>query len=169
MSTPTKDSAVIADNMVVLFHYKLTNNDGEVLDASDDDEPMAYLHGADNIVPGLERAMLNRKVGDKFDVKVAPEEGYGERIDGDTVVPRDQFPPDAEFEEGMSVVAEGPDGETFPLWIKSIDTDTITLDPNHPFAGVELNFSVEITEVRAASEEEIEHGHPHGPDGHHHH
>ncbi len=161
-------SDIIANETVVSFHYKLVDNDGKLLDASEDGEPMAYLHGAQNIVPGLEKAMTDRKVGDKFDVKVSAEEGYGERVDGDTVVNRSAFPEDAELEAGMSIVAEGPNGEMFPLWVAKVDGEDITLDPNHPLAGVELNFSVEVAEIRAATAEEIEHGHPHGPGGHHH-
>lgn len=161
-------SETVLPEMVVSFHYKLRNNDGELLDESEAGDPMPYLHGADNIVPGLEKAMLNKKVGDKFDVKVPAAEGYGERVDGNMVVPKSEFPDDVELVAGMSLVAESPDGEAFPLWIVGVSDDEVTVDPNHPLAGVELNFEVEIAEIRAATEEEIAHGHPHGPDGHHH-
>jgi FKBP-type peptidyl-prolyl cis-trans isomerase SlyD len=162
-------SDVIAPEMVVSFHYKLTNNDGELLDSSPDGVPMPYLHGARNIVPGLEKEMVDKKVGDKFDVKVSPAEGYGERVEGDAVVPRTEFPADVEIKKGMSLVAEGPDGEAFPLWVTKISGDEVTVDPNHPLAGVELNFEVEIAAIRAATEEELAHGHPHGPGGAHDH
>lgn len=162
-------SEIVAPEMVVSFHYKLRNNDGELLDSSADAQPMPYLHGADNIVPGLENAMLNKKVGDKFDVKVSAEEGYGERVEGNAAVPRAEFPPDMELQSGMNIVAEGPDGQAFPMWIVSVSADEVIVDPNHPLAGTELNFEVEIAAIRAATAEEIAHGHPHGPGGHHDH
>lgn len=158
----------VADQTVVSFSYELRSNDGKLLDASDEGAPMLYLHGASNIVPGLEKAMKDKKVGDKFDVKVAPEDGYGERVGNVAVVPRAELPSDVELVAGMRVVAEGPEGEMFPLWIAKVEGDEVTLDPNHPLAGEELNFSVEISEIRAATAEELEHGHPHGPGGHHH-
>lgn len=161
-------SETVASEMVVSFHYKLHNNDGELLDSSDA-EPMPYLHGAENIVPGLEKAMVGKKVGDKFEVKVSAAEGYGERIDGSAVVPRSQLPADVELKPGMSMLAEGPEGQAFPLWIVKVSDEEVTVDPNHPLAGVELNFQVEIAAIRAATAEELEHGHPHGPGGHHHH
>ncbi len=154
--------------MVVSFHYKLRNNEGELLDASDDGAPMAYLHGAENIVPGLERAMLDRKVGDKFDVKVAAADGYGERVGESAVLPRSAFPPDMDLEPGMSFGAENEAGEVFPLWIVEATDEQVTVDPNHPLAGVDLNFEVEIAAIRDATAQEIAHGHPHGPGGHHH-
>jgi FKBP-type peptidyl-prolyl cis-trans isomerase SlyD len=158
----------ISEETVVSFHYQLKNNDGDVLDASEKGEPMLYLHGASNIVPGLEKAMKDRKVGDTFDVKVPPEEGYGERVGEHAVVPRSQLPGDVELEPGMSLVAEGPNGQRFPLWIAKVEGDEVTLDPNHPLAGIELNFHVEIAAIRAATEEELAHGHPHGPGSHAH-
>jgi FKBP-type peptidyl-prolyl cis-trans isomerase SlyD len=160
---------LVAAEKVVSFHYTLRDKDGAVLDASEGGEPMSYLHGAENIVPGLEQAMSNKKVGDKFDVTVAPKDGYGERVEGHAVVPRSAFPDDVELEVGMRLVAEGEDGEAFPIWIAALAGDQVTIDPNHPLAGVELHFEVEIAAIRAATPEELEHGHPHGPGGHHHH
>lgn len=160
---------VVAPELVVSFHYVLRNNEGEVLDSSPKGEPMIYLHGAENIVPGLEKALLDKKVGDKLDVKVAAADGYGERVEGNAAVPRSEFPDDIELEVGMSIMAEGPDGDAFPLWVVAVSDDEVTVDPNHPLAGVDLNFEVEIAAIRAATAEEMEHGHPHGPGGHHHH
>jgi FKBP-type peptidyl-prolyl cis-trans isomerase SlyD len=161
-------SDVVAPEKVVSFHYTLHDNEGDLLDASEEGDPMPYLHGASNIVPGLEKEMLNKKVGDKFKVKVSAEEGYGERIEGSIEVPRSDLPDDVEFEIGMSLVAEDPDGEAFPVWIVELTDAAVIVEPNHPLAGVELNFEVEITAIRAATKDELEHGHPHGPDGHHH-
>ena len=153
----------IEPGKVVFFHYTLTDAAGNVIDSSEGSEAMPYLHGADNIVPGLERQMLGRKVGDRFTAVVPPEEGYGvPEGPGPQAVSRDVFPEDAELEEGMQFHAEDDDGETFPLWIVSIEGDTIIVDANHPLAGVTLHFAVEVVDIRDASEEEIAHGHPHG-------
>jgi FKBP-type peptidyl-prolyl cis-trans isomerase SlyD len=158
----------VAADKVVFFHYTLHNDEGELLDASGDGTPMPYLHGAQNIVPGLEKAMHDRKVGDSFEVKVSAAEGYGERVEGNAVVPRSAFPAEVELEPGMSLLADGPDGQPVPLWITKVEGDEVTVDPNHPLAGVDLNFKVEIAEIRAATAEELEHGHPHAPGGHEH-
>jgi FKBP-type peptidyl-prolyl cis-trans isomerase SlyD len=156
----------VANGKVVYFHYTLTNPEGEVLDQSEAETPLAYLHGAGNIVPGLETALLGRHVGDEFVAIVSPEEGYGEH-DGEEPqeVPRDAFPDDMELEPGMPVFGETPDGDHVALWVVEVDDETVKLDANHPLAGVTLHFKVKITEVREATEEEQVHGHPHGFDG----
>ncbi len=161
--------ATVADKSVVTIHYTLKDSDGEVLDSSAGQDPLAYLHGAGNIVPGLERELTGKKVGDKLNVVVKPEDGYGERQGEPQKVPLTSFPDDAELEAGMQIVAQGPNNEMFPLWVVEVGDDFAMLDPNHPLADVTLHFDVEITEIRAASEEEVAHGHPHGPGGHHHH
>ena len=162
---------VVADNLVVLFTYTLTDSEGVEIDASGDD-PMPYLHGADNIVPGLEREMAGKKVGDAFEVVVSPEDGYGEYEEGAMQrVERDAFPADVDIEVGMPFMLEAPDGSLVTIWITDVDDETIAFDTNHPLAGEELHFSIQITGIRAATEEELDHGHPHGPDGteaHHH-
>ncbi|MFH1810315.1 MAG: peptidylprolyl isomerase [Pseudomonadota bacterium] len=163
-------AARIADGTIVTIHYTLTDDTGEVLDSSRDSEPLDYLQGAGNIVPGLERKMMGHGVGDTMQVVVAPADAYGEREEMEAQkVPRSVFPADAEFEEGMPIAAEGPDGEMTPLWITHIDDEAIYVDTNHPLAGVTLHFDVEVMAIRAATAEEMEHGHPHGPDGHHDH
>ena len=162
--------AAIAGGMVVSFHYTLTNDDGDVLDSSQGSEPLMYLHGAGNIVPGLERALLGRTVGDRFKSVIAPEDGYGERQGpGPQAVPRSRFPKDAELEEGMQIFAQGPNGDAFPLWVVDVSDKEVMVDHNHPLAGVTLHFDVEVTDIRSATADEMSHGHPHGPDGHHHH
>lgn len=163
---------VVADNLVVLFKYVLTDSEGIEIDASGDDA-MPYLHGGENIVPGLEREMTGKKVGDKFDVVVAPSDGYGEYQEGGAQqVPRDAFPEGVEIEVGMPFMLEAPDGSLITIWITDVDDETIEFDANHPLAGEELHFSIEITRIREATEDELSHGHPHGPEGteeHHHH
>ncbi len=159
----------IAENMIVSVHYTLKSPDGEVIDSSSGSAPLSYLHGAGNIVPGLEAELSGHKVGDKVTAVVAPADGYGERSGPEPQpVPRDRFPADAELHPGMQIMAQGPNGEQFPLWVVGVDDGNITIDHNHPLAGVTLHFDVEVTEIKEASKEELEHGHPHGPGGHHH-
>ncbi|HHH45352.1 MAG TPA: peptidylprolyl isomerase [Gammaproteobacteria bacterium] len=153
---------------VVTLNYTLTDKEGTVIDESNDSS-FAYLHGASNIIPGLENALLGKQAGDSLSVSVSPEEGYGERDASRTQsVPKEMFPQDAEIEVGMQFHAQGPNGETIVVTVTNVEDDTVTVDGNHPLAGVELNFAVEVIEVRDASPEELEHGHVHGPDGHHH-
>jgi FKBP-type peptidyl-prolyl cis-trans isomerase SlyD len=157
----------IVDGRVGIFHYVLTDDAGTVIDESQKEMPMPYLHGAGNIVPGLESAMAGRSVGETFAVAVAPEEGYGVRVeDCQMAVPREQFPDDMPVEIGMPVMAEGGDGVPVTLWITEIADDDITVDANHPLAGKTLNFAIEVVGVREPTEEELAHGHPHGLDGH---
>jgi FKBP-type peptidyl-prolyl cis-trans isomerase SlyD len=159
----------IADGAVVTIHYTLKNPEGEVIDSSVGGEPMDYLHGAENIVPGLESKLTGLAVGAKIQAVVAPEDGYGERSGPEPQpVPRSSFPDEADLHEGMQVMARGPEDETFALWVVGVDEDSVVLDHNHPLAGVTLHFDVEVTGIRAATEEEVAHGHPHGPGGHHH-
>lgn len=153
----------ITTGKVVFFHYTLTDADGEVIDSSEGMEPMPYLHGAENIVPGLERQMEGRLVGDRFTAVVPPEEGYGEvEGPGPQTIPRDAFPEDAELEEGMQFAAQDEEGNEMPLWVVSVEDDVVIVDQNHPLAGVTLHFQVEIVDMRDATEVEIAHGHPHG-------
>lgn len=159
----------IADRSVACFHYTLTNDAGEVIDSSREREPLTYLHGAGNIVPGLEKAMLGRGVGDSFTVDVAPAEGYGERHEEMLqTVPKSAFQGVADVQPGMQFQASGPQGP-FLVTVKSVEGDNVTVDGNHPLAGQTLHFDVEVTEVRAATEEELGHGHVHGADDDHQH
>lgn len=153
---------------VVTLNYTLTDNEGNVIDQSTDSS-FAYLHGASNIIPGLESALAGKSAGDSLNVSVEPSEAYGERDPEKTQsVPRNMFPEDTEIEVGMQFHAQGPGGETLVVTIAGIEGDTITVDGNHPLAGIPLNFAVEVIEVRDASEEELDHGHVHGPGGHDH-
>ncbi|MBJ95926.1 MAG: peptidylprolyl isomerase [Rickettsiales bacterium] len=149
-----------------MFHYLLKNSEGEVLDSSDGADPLVYLHGAGNIVPGLEEELLGKTVGDKMSVIVPPEKAYGVRGGpGPQPVERSAFPADVELSAGMQFFAEAPDGSPLALWIVELSDDKVMVDANHPLAGVTLHFDVEITGLRDATDEEREHGHPHGPDG----
>ncbi|MBN3561654.1 FKBP-type peptidyl-prolyl cis-trans isomerase [Aliamphritea spongicola] len=158
----------VADNKVVLIHYTLTNAAGEVLDSSAGGEPLAYLHGKGNIVPGLENALTGKQVGDKQQVEVSPEEGYGQPNEElIQEVERNLFDGIDTIEIGMQFMAQTPWGEQ-PVVVTAVTDETVTVDGNHPLAGDVLNFDVEVVEVRDASEEELEHGHAHGAGGHHH-
>lgn len=158
----------IAQNSVVAFHYTLTNDAGEVLDSSEGREPLTYLHGAGNIIPGLEKELEGKTAGDKLATMVSAAEGYGE-IQEQLVqeVPRDAFQGVDGIEPGMQFEAQTQGGPLM-VTVTSVEGDTVTVDGNHPLAGQNLNFDVEITEVRKASQAEIEHGHVHGPEGHQH-
>jgi FKBP-type peptidyl-prolyl cis-trans isomerase SlyD len=161
---------VITTGKVVGFHYTLRNDAGEILDSSNGAEPLHYLHGGGNIVPGLENALHGKSAGESLKVTVAPGDGYGERHEaGVHRVPRDQFPPNVQIEVGMQFGTEGPDGEAVPVWVAAVDADAVTIDFNHPLAGQSLHFDVQLISVRDATDEEKAHGHPHGPGGHHHH
>jgi len=158
----------IAKDRVVTLAYTLKDNDDNILDQSDDGS-FCYLHGASNIIPGLEEALTGRMAGDELSVSIPPEEAYGVRDAArEQDVPRSAFPPDQEIEVGMQFHAEGPEGQAIMVTISKVEGDTITVDGNHPLASVHLNFDVRIMDIRDASPEEIEHGHVHGPHGHHH-
>ena len=159
----------IAQDKVVLIHYTLKNDSGEVIDSSSGGDPLAYIHGQGNIVPGLEKALEGKQVGDTLSVKVGPAEGYGERDDKLVQqVPRRQFG-SANVQPGMQFHAQTSGGHTRVVTVTRIVGDMVMVDGNHPLAGENLNFDVEVTEVREPSEEELAHGHVHGPGGHHHH
>ena len=155
---------------VVTIHYTLTDGTGVVIDTSRDGDPFAYLHGHQNIVPGLERQLVGKASGDSVQAVVAPEEGYGPRVDNATIaVPRADLPADAELSVGMQLVAQQDENSPpQPVWVAAIDGDTVTMDFNHPLAGQTLHFDVEVISIRKATAEELEHGHPHGPGGHQH-
>jgi FKBP-type peptidyl-prolyl cis-trans isomerase SlyD len=159
----------VANKKAVAIDYKLTIKGGIVVDQSEKDEPLWYLHGAGNLIPGLEKELDGMSAGDEKKVTVAPEDGYGEYEEERVhTVPKDQFPPDSPFQVGDRVVASSPDGRQMPARISAVEADVVTLDFNHELAGKELTFEIKIIEIRDASKEELEHGHVHGPGGHHH-
>ena len=158
----------IAPGSVVAFDYTLTDDDKDIIDSSAGSEPLAYIHGEGQIVRGLEKSMEGRSAGESFKISIAPEEGYGvhdpENI---SVVPADQIEGGEELEEGMQLHTEGEFGEQTVIITRIVGND-VTIDGNHPLAGITLHFDVTIREVRNATKEELDHGHVHGPGGHHH-
>jgi FKBP-type peptidyl-prolyl cis-trans isomerase SlyD len=160
----------IQDNSVVAIDYTLKGDDGSVIDSSEGDSPLLYLHGHSNIVEGLEEALVGLGVGDSLDVIVSPEKGYGTRDDELIFeVPRAHLPDDVEPEKGMQLTMTSDDGETVPVTITKVMPTTVEVDANHELAGERLHFSVVVREIRNATSEELAHGHVHEPGHHHHH
>lgn len=158
----------VADNKVVVIDYTLTDNSGTVIDSSEGAGPLAYLHGADNIIPGLEEALLGKEAGEKVKASIEPANAYGERHEAlKQEVPAELFSGVDNVEVGMQFQSETDQGPVL-VTVVAVNDETITVDGNHPLAGVHLNFDVEVREVREASAEELEHGHVHGEGGHHH-
>ncbi len=158
----------ITQDSVVLIHYTLTDDSGKTIDSSAGGEPLAYLHGNGNLIPGLERALEGKQSGDQVNVKIAPAEGYGE-YDKELVqrVPKRALKGIGNVYVGMQLQAQSEHGAR-AVTVTQVAGDMVTIDGNHPLAGQNLNFDVKIEDVRAASEEELAHGHVHGPGGHHH-
>lgn len=155
-------SLLIGDNLVVSMHYRLTDADGELLDSSEGAEPLAYLHGAGNIIPGLENALAGKAEGDSLQVQVEPADAYGEvHPELVQVVDREAFQGVDRVDVGMAFEAQGPDGRSRRIVVTAVEGDQVTVDGNHPLAGRQLNFDVQVTGVREATAEEIEHGHVH--------
>ena len=158
----------IEANSVVTLQYTLKDNDGKVIDQSDDGS-FLYLHGAMNIIPGLENALTGKAAGDELSVSITPEDGYGVQ-DPDRIqeVPKEMFEGSDEIAIGTQFHAQSPDGGAIVVTVTEVKDDVVVIDGNHALAGVDLNFDVKIMDVRAASEEEIAHGHVHGEHGHQH-
>ncbi len=153
---------VIADKAVVTLHYHLTDDEGQVLDSSKGKDPLKYLHGFQNIIPGLEDALNGKSKGDKMDVTVEAADGYGEVIDSlIQEVPAEVFKDVPEVKPGMVFQAEDNSGHLQNFMIRSVQGETVTIDANHPLAGKRLHFSVSVEDVREASPEELDHGHVH--------
>lgn len=158
----------ISDNTVVRIHYTLKNESGDVLDSSSGQEPLAYLHGVGNIIPGLESALTGHKAGDNVQASIEPKDAYGERHEELVQsIPRSAFPVQ-DIEPGMRFSAGSPDGRDQVVTVVKVEDDIVTVDGNHPLAGETLYFDVEVVDLREATEEEATHGHVHGPGGHDH-
>jgi FKBP-type peptidyl-prolyl cis-trans isomerase SlyD len=158
----------ISQNAVAAFHYTLTDDKGQIVDSSEGRDPLTYLHGSGQIVPGLEKQMEGRAIGDKFTADVAPEEGYGvHQPELMQEVPKEAFQGVQDIQPGMQFQGRGPQGE-INVTVTRVEGDKVFIDGNHPLAGQTLHFAIEVTGVRAASEEELQHGHVHGAGGHHH-
>lgn len=158
----------VKKDAVVTIDYTLKNDEGEVLDSSEENGALSYLHGHQGIVEGLEDALDGKAEGEKVEATLDPEKAYGERDERLLFdVGRDRMPDDVDLEVGMQFLAQGQDGSQRPVTVAAIGDDKVTLDGNHPLAGERLHFDVTINGIREASDEEIDHGHVH--DGTHHH
>lgn len=158
---------MIGKNSVVGINYTLTNDAGEVMDSSEGRGPLVYLHGAHNLIPGLEAQLTGKTVGASFKATIAPADAYGETDPAlIQTLPREMFRGVDNIEVGMGFTAQGPQGQQH-IVVTAVSGDEITIDGNHPMAGKTLHFDVEVVSVREATAEEIDHGHVH--DGSHHH
>ncbi len=153
-------SMPIGDRTVVSIHYTLKDEEGTVIDSSEGAEPLSYLHGAGNIIPGLEHALNGKTAGESLQVVVEPAHGYGEyQAELLQVVPREAFQGVEEIQPGMAFTAQAADGSQRRIVVRDVEGDDVTVDANHELAGVDLHFSVEVVDVREATSEEIDHGH----------
>jgi FKBP-type peptidyl-prolyl cis-trans isomerase SlyD len=160
---------LIAANKAVSIDYTLTNDAGEVIDSSAGGAPLAYLHGAGNIIVGLEKALEGKQAGDELTVSVEPHDAYGEySAELVATLGRDMFEGVEDMEVGMQFHASAPDGGMQIVTVRALEGDDVIVDGNHPLAGQRLTFGVKIVSVRDASAEELAHGHIHGEGGHHH-
>ncbi len=158
----------IAANKVVSFHYQVKDDSGHTVDNSDGREPLVYLHGHHNIIPGLEKEMLGKVVGDKFTATIAPADAYGENNPQlINEVPKAMFQGVDTIEVGMGFTAN-TEGGPVDVMVVEVTDDMVKVDANHPLAGRTLTFDVEVVDIRDASDEELAHGHVHGPGGHQH-
>jgi len=158
----------IEKKKVVSFHYTLSNSKGEQIETSREREPMVYLHGAGNIIRGLEKAMTGKAAGDRFEVTVTPAEAYGERDEkGIQRIPVKHIKQAGRLKVGQPLVLNTQQGQVQVTVVK-VGRFNVDVDRNHPLAGQSLTFDVEVTEVRDATDEELAHGHAHGPGGAHH-
>lgn len=158
----------IADNAVASFHYVLKDEAGEELDSSGSGQPMMYMHGHHSLLPGLEQALAGKSAGDKFSVTLAPDLAFGEaQPDSEQRVPISHLHGAKKWRPGMQAVVQTEQGQQQVTVVK-VGHTMATIDTNHPLAGKTLTFEVEVVDVREASEEELAHGHAHGPGGHHH-
>jgi FKBP-type peptidyl-prolyl cis-trans isomerase SlyD len=159
----------IAKEKVVSIHYTLRNEDGEIIDSSDGQEPLVYIHGTGNLIPGLESSLEGKSPGEKMKVTVPPETAYGEFDEAKVfVMSKKQFDGINDLEVGMQFNLQGSGDGDLLVTVTSIGEDSVTVDGNHPLAGMTLAFDVDIVEVRNATKEELQHGHVHGAGGHQH-
>ncbi len=160
----------VQQDAVVSIDYTLTDDQGNVIDSSEGAAPLEYLHGHNNLIPGLERELTGMSVGEAKQVTVAPEDAYGSRQEDATqIIPTDAFPPDMQVEPGMALeMRDTTTGQVFEVFVTEIRPEGVVVDFNHPLAGVTLNFDVKVVDIRPATPDEIAHGHVHSS-GHHHH
>ena len=161
--------STINNNQVVQFHYTLKDDEGNIIDQSPEGQPLAYLHGYQNIIPGLEAQLVGKAVGDKFTASVEPADAYGEFDDAAVQeVPRENFQGVDNIQAGLQFQSQTEDGHVMLVTVKDVQDDMVIVDANHPLAGKKLHFDVEIADIREATPEELQHGHAHGAGGHHH-
>jgi len=158
----------ITANKVVTINYTLRDDTDTIIDSAQEGD-FAYLHGASNIISGLEKALEGKSVDDELSVSIEPADAYGEHNpDMTQVVPREMFGAEGDIQVNQQFHAASPDGQEIVVTVKAVDDENITVDGNHPLAGITLHFEVKVVDIRDASDEEIDHGHVHGPDGHQH-
>lgn len=158
----------VEKNKAVTIEYTLTDPEGQVLDSSKGRQPLTYLHGTGGLIPGLENALEGKNAGDVLVVSVPPDQAYGEKDQSlIQAVPRNLFSGTDQIEKGMRFQVQSPAGRQI-VTVVDVDPQMVTIDANHPLAGMTLNFDVTVLSVRDASPEELAHGHIHGPDGHAH-
>lgn len=159
----------VAKNKVVSMDYTLTDGDGTTIDSSEGKGQLSYLHGADNIIPGLEQELEGKAVGDQVQATIQPADGYGERQDElQQTVGRENFDEVPDLAVGMQFRVPADEEDFVVVTVVDIGDDGVTVDGNHPLAGITLNFDVTIRDIRDATDEELEHGHAHGEGGHEH-
>ncbi|MBL7005371.1 MAG: peptidylprolyl isomerase [Gammaproteobacteria bacterium] len=159
---------IIEKDKAVTINYRLTDNEGQFIDESQDSS-FCYLHGHENIIPGLEAGLLAKRKGDTFSLTIEPKDGYGERDESLVEdVPKNMFPTEEEIKPGMDFHAQGPNEELITITILEVNEETIKIDANDQLAGVTLNFDIEVIDIRDADESEIDHGHIHTGDVHEH-
>lgn len=158
----------ITKHAVVSIHYTLTDDEGTVIDSSQNGDPLTYMHGVGQLIPGLESELEGKAQGENLETRIDPENGYGTRDDNLVrEVPKAQFEADGELHVGMQFQANSPEGAMI-FTITKVEGEQVTIDGNHPLAGIHLNFAVSVQGVREATEQELEHGHAHGEEGHDH-
>jgi len=159
---------IVQEKKVVAIEYTLKDNDGATIDSSEGRGPLTYIHGIGALIPGLESELEGKTKGDHLDVQIAPENAYGIRNEQlIQSIPKESFPKEQPFQVGMQFQAQTPQGPVV-VTVVEIQENQLIVDGNHPLAGITLNFSVDVVEIREASPEELEHGHVHGPGGHQH-
>jgi FKBP-type peptidyl-prolyl cis-trans isomerase SlyD len=159
----------IGINKVVTLNFTLTDQHGNILDSTEGEQPFSFLSGHQNILPKLESEIDTMLIGSKRTVTINAADAYGDYNDDIVqVVGKDEFPPDFILEVGMQYIASAPDGTKMPFTITEVNDEDVTIDFNHPLAGKDLKFDIELLNVRDATSEEIAHGHVHGAGGHHH-
>lgn len=158
----------VAKDKVITLNFTLTDDDNNVLDRAENGQ-FTYLHGAQNFLPDIESALEGKSAGDTVKIRITPEQAYGHRDEEKTqVVPIEMFESAEQVTVGQQFHAQGEHGETILITVTNIENNQVTIDGNHPFAGLNLNFDIEVVDIRDASSEELAHGHVHGPGGHQH-